>query len=263
MLTTSGRAWFFIACVGQTLFLAYILSFYGSSALVGKFERWSQNRDVIDAYVVGDLIGNIQFGAHILMAAILTFGGMIQVWPQLRQKYRAFHRWNGRVFAIAALAASFGGLWLVWVRGSRLDLASGLGVSLNGIVIIVCVVMAVIAARGRNFIAHERWAMRAFLAVSGVWFLRLGMMAYGLIGIGALGLSEASAMMFFAIWSFGCYLVPVGIYEIYVRAKASESELFQRSVAGLMLGLTGLSVVGIGGATIIMWWLPVRATLGL
>jgi hypothetical protein len=263
LLETSGKTWFTIALLGQIFFLTYILGFYAPPTVSGHLEEWSKHRQVIHGYVVGDIIGNIQFGAHVLMAAILTFGGLAQVLPALRNRFRAFHRWNGRVFAIAALLASFGGLWLVWVRGSRLDLATGIGISLNAILIIWFVVMAWRCARQRQFAAHERWAMRAFLAVSGVWFLRVGIMAFGPITSGALGLPSSYSMGFFPIWSFGSYLVPLAIYQLYSQAKHTGSVWFTRAVTVFMFIISGLTFVGIGGATLVMWAPVLKSAWGL
>jgi hypothetical protein len=263
LIARAGMSWFVAASVGQSLFLAYILGFYTPSAVSGHFERWSQHRQVIDGYVAGDLVGNIQFGAHILMAAILTFGGMAQLWPSLRKRFASFHRWNGRVFASAAILASLGGLWLVWVRGSRIDLTSAVGISVNAILIILFIVMTVKCARERNFVAHQKWAMRAFLAVSGVWFLRIGMMAFGLISSGALGAPPSYTEGFFPIWSFGCYLVPLVMYEAYAWAKAKGGVLVQSSMSAVLFVLTAIAGVGILGSSLVMWLPPVRAVWGI
>jgi hypothetical protein len=262
-LQTSGAIWFALAFLGQIVFLIYIVGFYAPPAASGHFEEWSKHRQIIHAYIEGDLIGNIQFGAHILMAAILTFGGIMQVWPALRNRFRAFHRWNGRVFAVAAILASLGGLWLVWVRGSRIELTSAIGTSLNGLLILGFVWMAWRCARQRKFAAHERWAMRAFLAVSGVWFLRVGIMAFGILTSGALGMPSSYTEGFFPIWSFGSYLVPLAIYELYVRAKQSGSLVFKRSMTGFMFVISGLSIIGIGGAAMVMWLPTLMAAWGI
>jgi hypothetical protein len=258
-LQLSVRGWFIATLLGQAMFLFYILGFYTPPAVTGTFERWSQNREVIDAYVAGDVMGNVQFGLHVLAAAILTLGGILQLWPSLRARARRLHRWNGRIFMVTALFAALGGLWLVWVRGSRLDMASAVAVSLNGVLILWFAVAAWRAARARQFAAHEQWAVRAFFAVSGVWCLRVGMMAYALIGVGGLGLPRETAMTFFAIWGFGSYLVPLAIYEFYLRAKASGSA--GRRLAAGVVGLSAVLVlVGSMGAGMVMWLPPLRAS---
>jgi hypothetical protein len=47
------------------------------------------------------MIGNAFFGAHVLMAAVLTLGGTLQLVPQIRARLIAFHIWLGRVFLVA------------------------------------------------------------------------------------------------------------------------------------------------------------------
>jgi hypothetical protein len=262
-LQVSGASWFGVAMLGQIFFLTYILGFYAPPTFSGHIEEWSKHRQVIDGHVAGDFIGNLQFGIHILLAAILTFGGLAQVLPAVRNRFRIFHRWNGRVFVVAALLASFGGLWLVWIRGSRIDLASGIGISINAILIIWFVVMAGLRARQRKFGDHEVWAMRAFLAVSGVWFLRVGIMAFGIISAGALKMPSSYTEGFFPIWSFGSYFVPLAIYEFYSRAKRSGSILFMRSMTGFMFAISAVTLVGIGGTAFVMWVPVLMSAWGL
>ncbi|MCU0882249.1 MAG: DUF2306 domain-containing protein, partial [Hyphomonadaceae bacterium] len=233
-LAWAAAAWFATAALGQVFFVIYMSGFYGTSAVRGRFEDWSAHRNVIDAYVAGDLVGNIQFGVHVLMALVLTAGGVLQLWPALRNRFRAVHRWNGRLYLVAAVVAAVGGLWLNWVRGSRLDLVSALGVSLNGVLILWFAAMVLRAALSRRLLDHEAWAVRLFLAVSGVWMLRVGMMAYGLLGIGALGLPRETGGLFFALWSFGSFLVPLVVYEIYRRVKAGGRDGHKTAMTGAL-----------------------------
>ena len=255
----AATGWFVVTLIGQLLFLAYITGFYGPPVLRGTLADWSKYRDLIDGYVAGDTMGNLQFGIHILMAAILTFGGVLQLWPALRNRVRAIHRWNGRVFVLAALVASIGGLWLVWVRGSRLGVASSSGITLNAALILIFVGFAWQAARLRDFATHRRWAVRAFLAVSGVWFLRVGLMAFGLIATGLLGLPKELSMSFFAVWSFGSYLVPLAVFQLYLGAEAGTARA-RYVMGGSLAGLTLLMAVGIAGASLVMWYPSLKAS---
>ena len=251
--------WFVVTLVGQLLFLVYITGFYGPPVLRGTLADWSKHREVIDGYVTGDSVGNLQFGIHVLMAAILTFGGVLQLWPALRNRVRGFHRWNGRVFVAVALVAAIGGLWLVWVRGSRLGVASSSGITVNAALIMILVGFAWQAARRRDFASHRRWAVRAFLAVSGVWFLRVGIMAFGLIATGLLGLPESLSMGFFDLWSFGSYLLPLMIYELYWRAEVGSIRSRYAMGSGLAI-LSLLTALGIVGASAVMWYPPLKAS---
>jgi hypothetical protein len=262
-LSRAVGVWFGATVLGQFLFFIYISVFYGYSAQNGDFAAWSKHRNYIDGYVASDLTGNIFFGAHVLMAAILTFGGVLQLWPRLRNAARPFHRWNGRIFVASALVAAFGGLWLVWVRGSMLDLGSGLGVSVNGVLIIWFAIKTYTCARARNYKDHQIWATRLFLAVSGVWFLRVGLMAMALIGVGGLGLPKEIMDPFFVIWSFGNSLVPLAIYEMYRRVKSHGSPTAQYGMAAGFFGLTGLTLVGTTGAVMAMWGPALKSLLNL
>ena len=252
----AATSWFIVTSLGQALFLGYIIGFYAPPVAVGDIAAWSRNKAVIDGFVAGDAAGNLQFGVHVLMAAILTFGGILQLWPALRRRAAGFHRWNGRVFVAAATVAATGGLWLVWIRGSRLGWASATGITLNALLILVFIALAWRAARARDFATHQRWAMRAFLVVSGVWFLRVGMMAFALIGIGGLGLPKSRAQDFFAVWSFGSTLVPLLVYELYRRAKSPGGSYV---MGGGLLVLTMAMAVGIAGAALMMWAPALRA----
>jgi hypothetical protein len=57
--------------------------------------------------------------SHVLAGAVLSAGGLLQLLPWLRRRMPGWHRWNGRVFLVLALAGTLSGLFLTWVRGSR------------------------------------------------------------------------------------------------------------------------------------------------
>jgi hypothetical protein len=74
-------------------------------------------------------------------------------------------------------------------------------------------------AMGRRFEAHRRWAMRLFLASSGVWFFRVGLMLWLLINRGPVGIGKNFDGPFVTTWFFGQYLVPLAVLEIYFFVK--------------------------------------------
>jgi Predicted membrane protein (DUF2306) len=259
-LKRAGMAWFVVCCLGQTIFLIYILGFYTPPLLEGRLQGWSEHRQVIDGYVAGDFWGNLHFGIHVLMAAILTFGGMAQLWPALRARFKRFHRYNGRLYIICAGIAALGGLVLVWVRGSQTDPISAVSITINALLILVFMVLAWRAALARDFARHERWAMRTFLAVSGVWSLRVGIMGFGLIANGMLGLPDSVMGPAFIVMGFASYLVPLALYEAYCWAKASRNAQVQWGFAATLCGVTVLTAIGIVGACMVFWFPPLIAT---
>jgi hypothetical protein len=252
-LTCAAALWFFTAVAGQWLFVYYIASFYGPTVVSGDFPAWDRNRMLTDGYVAGDLVGNLFFASHVLTAALLTFGGTLQLVPQIRQRAIAFHRWNGRLFIVAAIGAALGGLYLQWVRGTALraptGLPSAIGTTLDGLLILVFAVMAWRAARNRNIAAHRAWATRLFLVVNGVWFLRVGFRAWMVLTGGAFG-----AQPFFSFWSFGAYLLPLVVYQLYLRTRTAAPPA-QLAMAGSLVVLTLIMAVG-QVYTFILHWRP-------
>src|SRR3989442_545716 len=71
--------WFCTAVAGQWLFVYYIANFYGRSTVAGDYAAWDRNRGLTDGYVAGDTAGNLFFITHALLAAVLTFGGTLQL----------------------------------------------------------------------------------------------------------------------------------------------------------------------------------------
>lgn len=234
----AARLWFLVTVVGQWLFLYYIVAFYGPTILTGDFQAWSRNTMLRKGYVAGDAAGNLFFAIHVALAALVTFGGALQLVPRIRARAASFHRWNGRVFLSTAMAASLVGLYLVWVRGSGDSVAESLSITLNSVLIFVFSALAWRSARRRDMAAHRRFALRAYLVANGVWFIRIGFFAW-------LALSHGRyAEEFFRVWGFGSYLVPLGVLELYLRAKDRAGAVGRFAVSGALLVLTALTGVG-------------------
>ncbi len=253
LLSLSGKIWFVAALVGQAVFIAFILSYYGSRTATGNFAAWN-DKGLITGHVSGDAIGNTMFAVHVLLAAYVTFGGLFQLIPALRQRFPAAHRWNGRAFIATAMFMALGGLWMTWVRGSHLSLISGLSVSLNGVLILVFAGLALRAVMQRRIDTHRRWAMRTFMVVSGVWFFRVFLMAWVVLNKGPVGMNNTLSGPADIALSFGSYLIPLAGLEIYLAAQRSHSGSFKLATSGLVLCLTAIMAVGIFGATTFMWF---------
>ncbi|MBY0564895.1 MAG: DUF2306 domain-containing protein [Hyphomonadaceae bacterium] len=250
-LAAAGATWFVVALLGQWVFVYYIAGFYGHSIATGNFAEWARHPSLITGYVAGDGAGNLFFAAHIVLAFVLTFSGALQLVPQVRKHAIAFHRWNGRVFLAATLAAAIGGLWLVWLRappaGGSENHVNDTAITINGVLIIAFAVLAWRAVRRKDIAAHQNWAMRTYLVTNGVWFLRVGVMAWA---ISTQGLAMDT---FFAAWGFGSYVVPLLVFEAYLHAKRSDNAVVKVAMAGGLFALTALMGAGIVWAYLIMW----------
>lgn len=251
LLRHAARGWFVATLAGQLLFTAFIIGFYYTSIFSDNFAGWDAKPN-ITGFVPGDVAGNRQFAGHVLLAAVMTLAGLAQLVPALRQRWPRLHRWSGRLFLASAGLLALGGLWLVWGRGSYLTLTGGVSVSLDGLLILFCGAQAFITARARDFAAHRRWALRTFIVASGVWFMRVGYIAWGL-GTGGAGIAKGMSGPFDLVWGFATYLLPLAVLELYLRAERGSARVQGVMAAGLWLG-NAVILAGSVGAWFVMWW---------
>lgn len=252
MLRRSTLGWFAAAVLGQGAFVWMILVHYGGRTIAGDFAGWN-TKPLIKGYVAGDTLGNVMFAAHVLLAAIVTLGGLMQLVPAIRKRAPALHRWNGRLFFVVACVLALGGLWLTWVRQTYLSLISAVAVSIDGVLILAFVTIAWRLAMKRDFAAHRRWALRAFMVVNGVWFLRIGLMAWVLITGGGLGMNDSLSGPADIVLQFGAYLIPLAVLEAYFRGQESRRPAVRRLAGGLILLATLFTTLGVAGAVAFMW----------
>lgn len=246
-LRGAAVCWLLLALLGQWAFFYYIAAFYGPSALSGDFESWNRLAALgRKPFVVGDTLGNLAFLAHALGAGIVALGGALQLVPQIRARAPRFHRWNGRLFLITVVALSVSGFYLVWVRGNSPSSLDALSTSFNGVLILGCAALAYRTARARDFVRHRRWALRLYLVSNAQWFLRVGAFCYFMLNQ-MLGVKAGFGDPFLQFWTFGCYLVPLAVLELYLRARESRRTWYSMSMAAVLLGLSALMLVGMFG----------------
>jgi hypothetical protein len=246
-LAAAAIYWFGLTFIGQSLFTLYILLFYGRASVTGD---WRAANDVLpDGMIPGDGPGNAAIFVHLLFGALITFGGLLQLIPRVRTKYPRFHRWNGRVYMLSAVVMSIGGLYIAWGRG---ETGSGYATSINGIVILVCAFYATQFARSRNFVQHQPWAIRLFLAVSGVWFLRVFIMLWVLL-FGPEGLGEDLGGPAGVALNYAQFIVPLLLFELYRWAQRSKNSAVRWSVAATLFLCSTLMGAGIGMAWLFLW----------
>lgn len=258
-LRVAGKFWLAMAVLGQLVFAVYVLGFYGRVTLQGHPERW--NQVMPHGYVAGHGFFNVVLGLHLAFVVVIIIGGVLQLIPRIRRHAPAFHRWNGRAYLVAAAILGVGGLAMVWLRGGMVgDLPQHLGVSLNALLILGFAAIAWRHARARRFDRHRRWALRLFLAVSGVWFFRIGLMFWIVVNQGPTGFDPDSFTgPFLSFLSFAQYLLPLAVLELYFQAQRHGGSRTQLAMASALGVLTLMMMVGIGAATAIMWLPHLRA----
>ncbi len=252
VLKATVKLWFSVAILGQWLFAYYIAVFYGGAAIQGNFADWTKR--MIHGFIEGDYIGNAFVLLHILMAFIITFGGPLQFFPKIQQQYPLFHRLNGRAYIFTAFIISLGGLYMIWSRPNTVGGVIGqIALTTNAIFIICCASICVYYAIKRKINSHQRWAMRTFLVVSGVWFFRVGFGLWILIHGGAPGSNETLTGPFDIFLYFACFLVPLLFFEIYVLSKRKATNKGKWAVSAGLFVLTLATAGGVFMAAQIFW----------
>jgi uncharacterized membrane protein len=254
ILTFAATAWLVVATVGQWIFGAYILLFYGKSTMTGDFERW--NKVLPHGYVEGDWQGNMVVGIHILLAAIPVIGGPLQLIPKLRRHFPRFHRWLGRTYVTTAIVVSTAGLIMAWTRTIIGDSTQQISISIQAIYIISFALLAIRYARARQFDKHRVWALRLFMVANGVWFFRVGLMCWLLVNGGPVGFDpETFTGPFLTALSVLTYAIPLSliVLELYLYAQKKQNEALSLFTSALIFLCTAIIGIGIFGATMGMW----------
>lgn len=250
-LSAAAGLWFVAATLGQWAFIGFILAFF-TPPLVADNLPALNHKPHITGYVPGDTLGNAQLLLHVYAGALVTFAGVMQLVPALRRRWPALHRWNGRVFLAIATLATLNGFYLTWIRGSRLNLPSAVAISMNGALILLFVVLAWRSALRRDFAAHRRHALRAYLLVNGVWFLRIGIMLAA-VTLAPLGVSMNYDGAAFLTLSFLSWTAPLALLQLYLSAERSPQPRVQYGVAALFVLLALLTAAGGLAAWLFMW----------
>jgi hypothetical protein len=246
------RLLFAIGVIGQLLFVYYIVAFYGGVVVNGTYEN--VNEQLPHGIIPGDKLGNFALAVHLSLAAVITFGGPIQFIAAIRTRLPAFHRWNGRIYYITAFLVSGAGLYMNAARGAHGGIIMALGNASNALLIMSFSVMAWRMAIQRDFRSHKKWALRAFLMVSGVWFFRIG---YGLwillTGFTGVGANADLSGPFDRFLAFGHWLVPLLLLEFYFYARDHSDARVKKRATVVFAGLCLLLAAGIVMVSMIFW----------
>ena len=256
-LKAAARFWFGVTVIGQLMFAFAVASFYGVTALRGDFHGWS--RFISRGYVSGDTMGNFAVIMHVGSAVVIMLAGAVQLIPGVRNRYPVFHRWNGRFYMSMAVSLSIAGLYMTWIRGSVGDIFQHLGSSLNAVLIMLCAALALRYAVARDFKTHRRWALRLFLVASASWFLRL-MFFLTLLVFGPVGFDPSTFRgPLLTFMSFACYLLPLGVLELYFRGQDRAGAIGRMATAGVLFVLTLAMCAGLFAVGMAIWVPQVKA----
>jgi hypothetical protein len=260
LLRASTGFWFVVALVGQFAFAFSIAAFYGLTALRGDFQAW--NKVLAHGYEAGATMGNAALAGHIIFATVINIAGALQLIPGVRNRFPAFHRWNGRVFVLGAFTQAITGLYLT-LSGRRIvgDVSQHVISVLGAVLIMFCAGMALRYAMARDFTTHRRWALRLFLVASASWFFRLGffltVVLFGPVGFDPTTFSGP----LLTFWSLAQYLLPLGVLELYLFAQDHPGALRRMATASVLFVLTLAMGAGIAAVAMAAWVPNVKAAL--
>jgi hypothetical protein len=257
-----GSVWFWyaVAVLGQWAFVFYIVAVYGHSTFTGNFQAWNKNPIFRMGYVAGDTLGNVAFGMHALLAAVITFGGGIQLIPQIRARAISVHRWIGRAVVVSLLGLSFSGLYMKTLRGARGSKIEAASTILNALLIIAFALLAWRAARSHEIPTHRRWALRTYLVANAQWFRQVGVLAWIIVNHGPVGITDDFEGPFMYFWDFGSYLLPLLVLELYLRTQESPGPRRRLAMSGALIVLTLLMALGAIG-TARAFYIPIAKTV--
>ncbi len=234
------------------MFAAYVLRVYGRALIAGRPELW--NKTMPHAWVPGDSVGNATAAGHLLLAVVVMLLGAVQLVPALRRRAPAVHRWSGRVFVVAAMAMGVSGVYMLVVLPPIGGLGSQLPIVLNAVLILAFAGLAWRDALARRFDQHRRWALRLYLVVSGVWFFRIGLMAWVIANRGPAGFDPKTFTgPTITTLAIAQYALPLLVLEPWLRVRANGGPRARLAVAALLAVATLLTAFGIACATAAMW----------
>jgi hypothetical protein len=233
-----GRAFYFAALVGLTVFGSYIL-LRGAGATFKNFNQWNDLVSGVPLKTAADWVASIGFGMHFIMGAVLVLAWPILLSSRIRVRHRLVHRWTGRVYVTAGLLAGVGGL--SFILAHHTGDPSHTAFALWGGVMMLSSVMAYVHARAKRFDLHRAWAIRLFAMVLGSWIFDLEYQAWEDI-TGGIGIGENGVPGVFDLAINYLFFVPnLLVAEYFIRNK-------HKRVAGSgLFKWPTLATVAVGG----------------
>ncbi|WP_380872280.1 hypothetical protein ACFB49_32250 [Sphingomonas sp. DBB INV C78] len=158
----SRRGWALFALAGL---LALAVSAYAARYVIVGPDAFAPNlRDSFLKTMPGIYI-------HAGFGAVALATGFIQLNPAIRARSYKLHRWLGRIYATAALAAGTAGLFLAPFAGAGPIAQTGFG--LLAVATILTTAIGWLRIRARQIEAHRRWMVRSYALILAAVTLRI------------------------------------------------------------------------------------------
>lgn len=237
--------------VSAGIFGLYILAFYAAAFYAGHMQQW--NNVLPGLYSPGARATTSGIGLHFAAGGIILVLGSSQLLTGLRTRFPAVHRWVGRVYVVASIAAASGGLAFIALKGTIGGPVMNVGFGLYGLLTLVAAIETWRHAVAGRLAQHRAWALRLYALAIGSWLYR---MDYGFwfMATGAAGHTPTFAGPFDHVMAFFFYLPNLLVVELFLRARLRAVAPGLRLVAaGALLLATAFLGIGTYYFTLYYW----------
>ncbi len=242
-LGAAAAVWFFVALVGQLYFSYFLTAGLGSESLGGRLYS-----NLLQLTVWHKLA----FTAHVLLTLVIIVNALLQNSTRFYSHTRKLHQVSVRLYVSVAFVASVAALVLHVLDGSR---GAGAplfwGNSLNSFCILVFAMLTWMTASSDDLQGHNRWMLRTFFALSGIWFLRI--FIGGLLFIAGGEQAELSSGSPAVLIAFAYTLIPLVLLEVYFKIQVQGSDTARWCLAASIMFLSLFTAIGIHMANTIVW----------
>ncbi len=236
----------FLVWVSSGLFGLYIIAFYFKALITGQTAQW--NEVLPGLYDESTRAATGGMGIHFAAGGLILVLGSLQFIQQIRDRWPAIHRWTGRLYVLACLLASVGGLIFILQKGTIGGSIMDIGFAGYGVFMFWAAAQTFQKARKRDFDAHRAWAIRLYALAIGSWLYR---MDYGFwhAVTGLSGHTNTFSGPFDYFMDFWFYLPNLLFAELIIRRKKITSPAIQAFSSVLILGVISFIVL----ATKVFW----------
>lgn len=193
---------------------------------------------------------------HMIFGASMNFLAPFQVHLGISGKSRKWHKYIGiTTLSIATFGAIVGSLYFSmykdvnWGTQGHAEFHVYQGGGMYGVVMLYVIYKCIQSLVQKQYTSHKEWAIRLFILAIGSWLNRVttGWIVVFFLTAGAVGIERPVNPEIFAYinpWSF--YIVPLAVYEVYVRLKRNGATKNLPPYAPFVTSMIGIMILGIG-----------------
>jgi hypothetical protein len=180
----------------------------GSATVIALFSyRYVPGVGPLAPNVMANMFARGWLIIHVAAASTAMLLVAPQLLPGLRRKAPAFHRWSGRIYALACLVGATSGLALA--IGSTAGPIATAGFGLLALAWFAATAMGWRTALQRRFAAHREWMIRSFALTLAAMSLRFQ--------LPMIPLFELDFLPAYRAISFLCWVPNIILAELWVR----------------------------------------------